>query len=119
MTALVSDSQWLDTTGAATYLSLLMDTFRRKVRAGIIPPPSHSIGERSPRWRRADLDAMMMPSSASSDNSSWVAEYVASLKEGKGGKHPGHVRSSDSAARRAVRARWGVEAAERQQSRCR
>ena len=80
--------EWLDTSGAATYLSMRMDTFRKKVRAGVLPPPSHMIGERSPRWRRSDLDSMMTPTA--SDNNSWVTEYVASLKEGKDGKSTGY-----------------------------
>ena len=110
--------EWLDTSGAATYLSMRTDTFRRKVRAGVIPSPSHSIGERSPRWRRSDLDAMMTPSSASSGIDARVEALVASIEAGKGrSRRHLDVKSADSDARRALRARWNTEAAARQQSR--
>jgi len=71
----------------------------------VIPAPSYGIGDRTPRWNRKDLDNMMIPSLAS-DIDSRVAEIVASIKDRKQ-RRP----YTDSDERRAVRARWGVDAA--------
>jgi excisionase family DNA binding protein len=76
--------QWLTTDRAAEYLCLRTDTFRKKVRAGVIPSPSYGIGERTPRWNRTALDAMMQPSSESDINET-VKNIVAAIKA-KGGR---------------------------------
>lgn len=74
--------EWLSTAGACAYLSMRPDTFARKVRAGVIPSPSYGVGERMPRWKRSELDAMMSQKAASDINAS-VEELVASIKEAK------------------------------------
>lgn len=74
--------EWLNTAGACAYLSMRPDTFARKVRAGAIPAPSYSVGERMPRWKRSDLDAMMSPSAKSDINAS-VEELVTSIQTAK------------------------------------
>lgn len=74
--------EWLNTAGACAYLSMRKDTFVRKVRAGVIPAPSYSVGERMPRWKRSELDAMMSPSTKSDINAS-VEELITSIKAAK------------------------------------
>lgn len=51
------DSIWLDRKGAAQYLSLRVELFSRKVRAGVIPKGIKNLGH--PRWRVSDLEAVM------------------------------------------------------------
>ena len=59
--------RWLDADAAAAYLSTRVDAFLRKVRQGILPKPSLALGERTPRWHRADLDVTMKPDTTSTD----------------------------------------------------
>lgn len=63
----MSDLRWLDADAAARYLCLRLDAFTRKVRSGLIPEPSYSLGERTPRWWSPDLDAVMRPDTASTN----------------------------------------------------
>jgi hypothetical protein len=50
--------RWLKAEDAATYVGVRVDQLRRLVRTGRLPPPSHSLGPRSPRWDRLALDAV-------------------------------------------------------------
>ena len=49
------DGRWLNADEAAAYLSLSVEGFRRKVRAGVVPKPSRVLGAVLPR---CDLAAM-------------------------------------------------------------
>jgi hypothetical protein len=88
--------EWLNASGPSAYLSMRPDTFARKVRAGVIPAPSYSVGERMPRWKRSELDAMMSPSTKSDINAS-VEELVTSIKAAKQKGRAG--RSQDASGR--------------------
>ena len=55
----MSEARWLDIHDAAAHVGLTFDAFRRRVRAGKMPPPSHALGPRNPRWDRVALDAAM------------------------------------------------------------
>lgn len=61
------DDRWFTAGEAAGYLRLSSEGFRRKVRDGVIPPPSYALGASSPRWDRLALDARMMGGVASTD----------------------------------------------------
>ena len=63
----MSDDRWLTADEAADYLRLSSEGFRRKVRAGVIPPPSRALGAALPRWDRLALDATMTGGVASID----------------------------------------------------
>lgn len=51
--------RWLGPHDAALHVGLTFDAFRRRVRDGKLPPPSHAHGTRTPRWDREALDAAM------------------------------------------------------------
>lgn len=57
--------RWLDMHAAAEYVGLTTDTFRRRVKAGKLPPPSDRLGARLLRWDRTALDAAMTPAAPS------------------------------------------------------
>ena len=59
-------TRWLSADDAARYLSLRVDAFLRRVKAGKMPPASYHLGARSPRWDREALDLRMEHSAASS-----------------------------------------------------
>lgn len=63
----MNDPRWLDPDAAARHLCLRLDAFSRKRRTGVIPEPSYSLGERTPRWWSPDLDAVMRADTASTD----------------------------------------------------
>jgi hypothetical protein len=50
---------WLNATDAARYLSLHTAVFRRRVRAGTLPPGSSALGSRATRWSTNELDRLM------------------------------------------------------------
>jgi hypothetical protein len=50
---------WLNAADAARYLSLRTPVFRRRVRAGILPPGSPALGSRATRWSTNELDRLM------------------------------------------------------------
>jgi predicted DNA-binding transcriptional regulator AlpA len=58
--------RWLDPHAAAEYVGITSDAFRRRVKAGKLPAPSHALGPRNPRWDRAALDAAMSRAAPSS-----------------------------------------------------
>lgn len=74
------DPHWLDVEAASAYLSLRVDAFSRKVRAGVIPEPSYSLGERTPRWWSPDLDAVMRADTASTDPRTAVQALVEKIQ---------------------------------------
>jgi len=80
---LMIDARWLDADAAADYLSLRLDAFYRAVRAGRIPPPSRHLGERTPRWDRGALDAVMISAgTASTDTQTAVDALVEKINAG-------------------------------------
>lgn len=52
-------NRWLTLPHAAEYLDLSVDSLRRLVRAGKLPPPDRSLGQRMPRWDKEALDKAM------------------------------------------------------------
>jgi hypothetical protein len=76
----VTEPRWLDTHAAAAYLSLREDAFTRKVRAGIVPAPSYSLGERTPRWWSPDLDSLMRAETASTDTQTAVEALAEEIR---------------------------------------
>lgn len=84
----MSDARWLDPEAAAKYLCLRLDAFSRKVRAGVIPAATYSLGERTPRWWSADLDAVMRPDTASTNPRMAVQALVEKIQaQGPGRAH--------------------------------
>lgn len=57
--------RWLDAHAAAQHVGLTLDAFRRRVKAGTLPPPSDRLGARQLRWHSAALDAAMQPAAPS------------------------------------------------------
>jgi hypothetical protein len=76
----MSEPRWLDSDGAARHLSLRLDAFNRKVRTGMIPEPSYSLGERTPRWWSPDLDAVMRQDTASTNPRTAVQALVEKIE---------------------------------------
>lgn len=56
---MMPDTRWLSPHDAAAHVGLTFDAFRRRVRSGAMPQPSHALGPRNPRWDRVALDAAM------------------------------------------------------------
>ena len=83
----MSDPRWLDNAAAARYLCLRDDAFARKVRAGIIPPGSYRLGERTPRWWSADRDAIMRDDIASTTARTAVGALVEKI-QASGSRRP-------------------------------
>lgn len=83
----VTDPRWLDAPAAAAYLCLRVDAFTRKMRSGMVPPPSYSLGERTPRWWSADLDALMRADTAST-NTQLAVEALAEEIRAKAQSRP-------------------------------
>ena len=79
----MTERRWLNADEAAAYLSLSVEGFRRKVRAGVVPEPSRVLGAALPRWDRAALDAAMTGGIASS-NPMEAAEALAQELAAKG-----------------------------------
>jgi hypothetical protein len=75
----VSDARWMDAEAAARYLCLRLDAFTRKVRTGLVPEPSYSLGERTPRWWSPDLDAVMRSDTASTNPRTAVQALVEKI----------------------------------------
>jgi diphthamide synthase (EF-2-diphthine--ammonia ligase) len=72
--------RWLDADAASDYLSLRVDAFLRAVTAGRIPQPSRHLGERTKRWDREALDAVMMGGTASTDTRTAVHALAEEIK---------------------------------------
>ena len=75
-------ARWLDPEGAAEYVGLPVDAFKRRVKAGKMPPPSYAHGPRSPAWDRLALDAAMT-SNAPSRNRPLSGAVNAALAQGR------------------------------------
>lgn len=75
----VSDPRWMDADAASRHLCLRLDAFNRKVRTGMIPAPSYSLGERTPRWWSLDLDAVMRSDTASTNPRTAVQALVEKI----------------------------------------
>lgn len=73
-------TRWLDAEAAARYLSVRPDALPRLVRAGRIPPPFKTLGDRSPRWDRLALDAAFDGGVASTDPSKAVEALVQKMQ---------------------------------------
>ena len=52
-------TRWLSLPHAAEHLDITIDSLRRLVRQGKLPPPDRSLGVRMPRWDREALDKAM------------------------------------------------------------
>jgi hypothetical protein len=61
-------TRWLSTPRAAEHLDLSIDSLRRLVRLGKLPPPDRSLGLRMPRWDEEALDRAMRASASSPPN---------------------------------------------------
>lgn len=75
----MSEPRWLDVEAASRYLCLRVDAFARKVRTGLIPEASYSLGERTPRWWSPDLDAVMRSDTASTNPRTAVQALVEKI----------------------------------------
>ena len=50
---------WLTKSDLAKYLSVTTRTIEKRVRDGVLPKSNKTLGERNPRWNKADIDAIM------------------------------------------------------------
>lgn len=55
----MDERRWLSSKDAAAYLGMKLNTFTQKVRDGVLPPGSLSLGPRMVRWLSDDLDRFM------------------------------------------------------------
>lgn len=76
----MTDPRWLDSDAAARYLCLRVDAFNRRVRSGVIPEPSYSLGDNTARWWSADLDALMRADTASTNTQTAVDALVEEIR---------------------------------------
>lgn len=82
----MSEPRWLDTAGVAKHLSVRADRIARLRRDGLIPPPSYHLGERSPRWWSADLDAAMSPGTASTNHKRAIEALADEIRQEGGAR---------------------------------
>jgi hypothetical protein len=75
-------ARWLDPETAARYVGLGAEAFKRRVKAGKMPPPSYAHGPRSPTWDRLALDAAMT-SNAPSRHRPLSGAVNAALEQGR------------------------------------
>jgi predicted DNA-binding transcriptional regulator AlpA len=52
-------TRWLSLSHAAEHLDITVDSLRRLVRQGKLPPPDRTMGQRMPRWDKEALDNAM------------------------------------------------------------
>ncbi len=52
-------ARWLSPSAAAAYLGVRVDSLPKLVKAGRVPPPTYTLGQRSPRYDRLALDAAL------------------------------------------------------------
>ena len=62
-----AEPRWLNADATARYISVRVDALPRLVKAGRIPEPNRTLGDRSPRWDRVALDAAFDGGTASTD----------------------------------------------------
>jgi hypothetical protein len=79
------EPRWLDAEAAARYLSMRVDVFLRAVTKKRVPPPSRQLGDRTPRWDRDALDALMLGESAA-DTTRSIFNAVAEEIKAQGRK---------------------------------
>lgn len=65
----MDESRWLDSQAMAQYARVRADRLRRLMNAGKIPQANYSLGPRSPRWDREQVDAMFSGVAASQGRS--------------------------------------------------
>lgn len=83
----MTNSRWLDAEDAAKYLSVRVDTFLRAVRDKKVPQPSRHLGERTARWDRESLDAVMLGGASSTDTRIAVDALCQTIKaQGRKGR---------------------------------
>jgi hypothetical protein len=81
----MTDPRWLTSREAAAYLGMKPDGFRKRVREGIIPAGSSTLGPRLARWRIDVLDAFM--SGSAQTRGSTVSDRISrKLAERASGK---------------------------------
>jgi hypothetical protein len=82
----MSETRWLDAEAAARYLCIRTDAFLRRVASGIIPPGSRGLGERTPLWWSADLDAVVRGGADrdSTNTNEMARAYVERLEASQG-----------------------------------
>ena len=68
-------TKWLSISRAAEHMDISVDALRRLVRAGKLPQPDRTLGQRMPRWDSDALDRAMTgtPSSARDPDSALEA----------------------------------------------
>jgi predicted DNA-binding transcriptional regulator AlpA len=59
---------WLDATAVAKRICVRESQLSRLVKLGRVPKPNYTLGPRSPRWDRAELDAQFNIAVKSSDH---------------------------------------------------
>ena len=69
--------EWLDREALAQHIGVRVDRIRRLQRAAKLPQPSYHLGQREPRWARAEVDAMFAGHAAPAKPS--TDQAVASL----------------------------------------
>jgi hypothetical protein len=81
------EPRWLDAETAARYLSMRVDVFLRAVTKQRVPQPSRHLGERTPRWDRDALDALMAGEDAAESTRSIFHAVAEEIKaQGRKGR---------------------------------
>jgi hypothetical protein len=50
------EARWLSSDSAAKYLDIKVDALKRLVKSGKLPSPDYSLGPKSPRYDKTELD---------------------------------------------------------------
>jgi predicted DNA-binding transcriptional regulator AlpA len=77
----MTDARWLSLPRAAEHLDISVDALRRLVRAGKLPEPDRTLGQRMPRWDREALDKAMSGASSSRDPDVAVEAWVEKQRQ--------------------------------------
>ena len=56
--AMAEPARWLTREALANHVGVRVDYVARLVKAGKLPPPSHHLGPKCPRWDRGQVDAV-------------------------------------------------------------
>jgi len=52
-------TRWMNSESAAKYLDIKVDALRRLVKSGKLPKPDYTLGPKSPRYDKLELDKAM------------------------------------------------------------
>jgi hypothetical protein len=80
--------RWLSPSAAAAYIDVRVDALPRLVRAGRIPPPTYTLGQRSPRYDRLTLDKALSGKQSEAETNSMSRAINESIKKWASARRP-------------------------------